>query len=230
MASILEILMGPIKALGNLLNSPLATVVLIAIGVFVIGGLYLYNSLKPSKKIVYLHEAEHQGEFLPVINTTPNHYHSKRGKDPYEFVRFREPYTITSSWKTTTYIFAKSGSAYTKDMEFGEKGPFTLWQIMQGVWGVETCEALLDEQKQKLIESKVAITVKLEPGFTPEGLKERNEFAIQKEADAQQAQIFGINLKKQLNKEDYIKYAGLVGTGVALALVGQAMGLIGTFG
>lgn len=230
MASLIDMIMGPIKALGNLLNSPLAMVVIIAGGIFAVAGVYLYYSIKPTKKIMYLHEAEHQGELLPVKRTTPNHIHSKRGKDPYEFIRHRDPYSVQSGWKQITYYFAKAGTAYAKQLEDGEQGPFTLWKVMKAVLGTETCEALVDEIKQKLIESQVAITVKLEEGYTPKGFKERSEFAVQKEADAEASKVFGINLKKELTKEDYIKYAGLVGTGVALALVAQAMGLIGTFG
>ena len=90
----------------------------------------------------------------------------------------------------------------------------------------ETIESLVDEQKQKLIQSEIPITVRLESMKQPEDYEPITEIYITEEEDAEMARLFGENVRKELHREDWIRTAALVGCGVALAYVAQAMGLL----
>ena len=194
---------------------------------FTVGGLYLWMSLKPVKKVLYFSEEEHQGQEFTIRKTTPAHLVSKPvKKDTYRFIRFRDSYNFQLGWKSVTRWLAKKGTAYSKNLEGGEVGPFTLFKVMNVVWGTEVIEALKDELKQQLIESEVMITVKLEEGMTPSEHTDRSELYIKKEADEEMARLFGENIRKEFAREDWIRTAALLGCGVALAYVAQAMGLL----
>ncbi len=60
----------------------------------------------------------------------------------------------------------------------------------------------------------------------PEGYEPITEIYITEEEDAEMMRLFGENVRKELHREDWIRTAALVGCGVALAYVAQAMGLL----
>jgi hypothetical protein len=228
MASIFEGLLKPIQGLLKLLNSPLIIVIVLMIGVLGTIAFVLWTSLKPAKQILYISDDENIGDQMNVKRMAPAHLYSKKGKTIYRFVRFREAINFVIGGRTVTRWLAKVGTAYSKRLESGDVGEFTLYTIMIAVWGQEIIDALKDEEKQKLIESKVMLTVRLEEGTTPfEGMKDRAEAYIKQEEDAEMAKLFGENVRRELTKEDYIKTIALVGSGVALCYIAQAMGLIG---
>ena len=99
---------------------------------------------------------------------------------------------------------------------------------MQYVWGEKVVEDLTDEMKQKLIESEVLITVRLEEGKTPEGYKDEPETYFTEESDEEMMKLFGVTVGKELHREDWIRTVALVGCGVALCYVAQAMGILGS--
>jgi len=227
MASIFDPILKPIQGLLKLLNSPLLIVIILMIGVVVIIAFVLWTSLRPAKQILYISEEENIGDQMNVRRMAPAHLYSKKGKTIYRFVRFREAINFVIGGRTVTRWLAKAGTAYSKRLESGDVGEFTLYQIMIAVWGQDIVDALKDEEKQKLIKSEVKITVRLEEGKTPEGMTNRAEAYIKKEEDAEMAKLFGENVRRELTKEDYIKTIALVGSGVGLCYIAQAMGLIG---
>jgi len=227
MASIFDPILKPIQGLLKLLNSPLLIVIILMIGVVVIIAFVLWTSLRPAKQILYISEEENIGDQMNVRRMAPAHLYSKKGKTIYRFVRFREAINFVIGGRTVTRWLAKAGTAYSKRLESGDVGEFTLYQIMIAVWGQDIVDALKDEEKQKLIKSEVKITVRLEEGKTPEGMTNRAEAYIKQEEDAEMAKLFGENVRRELTKEDYIKTIALVGSGVGLCYIAQAMGLIG---
>jgi hypothetical protein len=230
MASLFEGLIGPFKGIINLLNSPLATVIIILGVVFVFAGLYLWMQIKPVKKVLYFSREEHQGEEFTVERTTPAFlYTKKKGGNRFRFIRFRDAYQFQLGMRSVTRWLATKGTAYAKMLEGGVLGKFTLYKVMQSVWSEEIIENLEDEIKQKLIASEVMITVEIEPQDIPEGYEQLSELNIKGEADKEMAAIFGENIRRELSREDWIRSGALVGCGVALAFVAQAMGLIGSF-
>ena len=217
-----------VTSIFSVVSSP--TVILIVMGFVLVGifGLFLWFMLKPDKKVLYFNEDEGWGQELEIDRMTPAHVYTKmKKKVAFRFIRFRQAWNFQVGMKTVTRILAKKGSAYTMELESKtEAGPYTLYDIMLSVWDLETIEALKDDVKQKLIESKVPITVKLEARLTPEGLKPKTELFIKNEANQEMARVFGENIRREMNAEDWVRTGALVGCGIALAYVAQAMGLL----
>ena len=205
-------------------------IILIVVGlVLVLGfGIMLWFMMKPDKKVLYFNEDEGWGQELEIARMTPAHVYTKmKKKVAYRFIRFRQAWNFQVGMKTVTRILAKKGTAYSMQLESGtEAGPYTLYDIMLSVWDKETVDALKDDIKQKLIESQVPITVKLEERLTPKGHKAKSELFIKKEANDEMARVFGENIRREMNAEDWVRTAALVGCGVALAYVAQAMGFL----
>jgi len=218
-----------VEQLANLLkifsNTTMIIFIIIVVGIAGFG-FFLWLQLKPEKKILYLSEDENLGEEMNIKRMTPAHLYSKKKKDLYRFIRFREAYNFTIGLKNVTRWLAKKGTAFTQHLETGDVGPFTLFDIMKVVWSEETIEALKDEQKQKLIKSEIPITVRLESKKEPEDYEPMSEIYITEEEDAEMARLFGENVRKELHREDWIRTIALVGCGIALAYVAQAMGLL----
>ena len=191
-------------------------------------GIFLWFSLKPDKKVLYISEDEGYGEELGITKMTPAHVYTKmKKKVAYRFIRWRSAFIFQVGMKTVTRFLAKKGTAYTRTLEKGDAGPFTLYDIMKSVWDEETVNALKDDIKQKLIESKVPIIVSLEPELTPEGQKARSELFLKQEANQEMARVFGENIRREMNAEDWVRTIALIGSGIALGYVAQAIGLIG---
>ena len=188
--------------------------------------LIFWQMLKPEKKILYFSEDENLGEEMNVKRMAPAHLYSKKKKDIYRFIRFREAFNFVIGFKNVTRWLAKKGTAFTQNLETGDVGPFTLYDIMKVVWSEETIESLKDEQKQKLIKSEIPITVRLESKKHPENYEPITEIYIQQEQDAEMAKLFGENVRKELHREDWIRSGALVGCGIALCYIAQAMGLL----
>lgn len=228
MVSIFEGILKPIRGLLKLLNSPLIIVIVLMVGVLGIIAFVLYNSLRPQKKVLYISEAEGKGDEMNVNRMTPSFLYSKKKKDPYRFIRYRDAINFEINSRVVTRWLAKKGTAFTKKLEKGEVGEFTLYKIMIAVWGQEVIDALKDEQKQKLIESEVMLTVRLEEGLTPDDFKDNiTEIQIKAEEDAEQAKSFGQNVRHGMFKEDWIRTAAIFVSGIGACYILQAMGILG---
>jgi hypothetical protein len=227
MASMLDGILAPLGGIFKLLNSPLATIIIILGVVFVLAGIALWMQIKPVKKILYFSPEEHTGEEFIVEQTTPAFLHTKKkGGLRYRFIRYRDAYQFQLGMRSVTRWLATKGTAYAKKLESGELGEYTLYKVMESVWSKDVVENLQDDIKQKLIESEIMITVKVEEQQTPEGYKPLTELNIKKESDGEMAKLFGDNIRKEFHREDWIRTIALLGAGVAIAYVAQAMGII----
>ena len=226
--SLVDSILNFVKSIISVATNP--AVILIIVGfVLVLGfGIMLWFMLKPDKKVLYFNEDEGWGQELDIARMTPAHVYTKmKKKVAYRFIRFRQAWNFQVGMKTVTRILAKKGSAYSMQLESGvDAGPYTLYDIMLSVWDQKTVDALKDDIKQKLIESKVPITVKLEEMITLKGQKAKSELFIKNEANQEMARVFGENIRREMNAEDWVRTAALVGCGVALAYVAQAMGFL----
>lgn len=222
MATIIEQLAG----IFNFISNPMVVLFIIALIVIAGFGIVLWQMLKPEKKILYFSEDENLGEEMNVKRMAPAHLYSKKKKDKYRFVRFREAFNFVIGFKNVTRWLAKKGTAFTQQLEEGDVGPFTLYDIMISLWGDDVIESLKDEQKQKLIKSEIPITVRLERKKHPENYEPITEIYIKEEQDAEMAALFGENVRKELHREDWIRSGALVGCGIALCYIAQAMGLL----
>ena len=222
---------GAQKLIGGIIKSiatPTFTFILLGLIVVVGFGVVLWVMLRPDKKVLYFNEDEGWGEELHIERMTPAHVYTRmKKKVAYRFIRFRQAWNFQVGMKTVTRILAKKGSAYTMKLESNtEAGPFTLYDIMKSVWDEETVDALKDDIKQKLIESKVPITVKLEARLTPEGLKPKTELFIKNEANQEMARVFGENIRREMNAEDWVRTGAIFASGIGMAYILQAMGLL----
>ena len=227
----MSLIEGVQKAIGGILSfvtNP--ALILIIIGLVAVSGfgVFLWFALKPDKKVLYFNENEGWGEELEIERMTPAHVYTKmKKKVAYRFIRYRAAFNFQVGMKTVTRFLAKKGTAFTSRLEGNkEVGPFTLYTIMQSIWPQEVIDSLKDEIKQKLIESTVPITVRLDQELTPKGQKPKNELFIKNEANQEMARVFGENIRREMNAEDWVRTAALIGCGVALAYVAQAMGLL----
>lgn len=218
---------------GNILkafNSPIFTILIIAL----LGsgglGLAIYLFMKPVKRIYYFDPDENQGEVFNVERTTPALLYTKKKKqNRYRFIRFRDAFNFTINWRTVTLWLARRGTAYVRKLgDAGEELEITLYKAMETLWGIDVIESLIDEQKQKLIESEVMVTVKIDESITSvESKQPLSELFIKKESDEEMARIFGENIKRELSREDWIRTAALIGCGVGLTYALQAIGILG---
>jgi hypothetical protein len=230
MASLFDGILAPFQGLLKLFTGPMSTIIILLVAVFVFAGLYLWMQIKPVAKILYFSPVEHVGVEFTVNRQTPSFlYTKKHAGNQYRFIRYKDAYQFQLGMRAVTRWLATKGTAYATQIQGGELGKYTLLKVMQYVWGEDVVENLEDDIKQKLIESQVMITVAVDETKTPAGFTDRTEINIKKESDAEMASIFGENIRRELSREDWIRSGALVGCGVALALVAQAMGLIGSF-
>ena len=227
--SLVEDAMKLIGSFFEIFSNPVFLYVVLGFVILAGFGIFLWFSLKPDKKVLYFSEDEGYGEELPIIKMTPAHVYTKmKKKVAYRFIRWRSAWIFHVGLKTVTRFLAKKGSAYTRKLEGKEEaGPFTLYDIMKSVWDEGTVDALKDDIKQKLIESKVPITVRLEAELTPKDQKPTSELFLKVEANQEMARVFGENIRREMNAEDWVRTVALIGSGIALGYVAQAIGLIG---
>jgi hypothetical protein len=226
--SLTEDAMKLIGSFFSLFSNTVFMMVVLGFVILAVFGIFLWFSLKPDKKVLYFSEDEGYGQELAIARMTPAHVYTKMNKKvAYRFIRWRAAWIFQVGMKTVTRFLAKKGSAFTRNLEGGEAGPFTLYDIMKSVWDEETVDGLKDDIKQKLIESQVPIIVRLEAKLTPEGQTARSELFLKQEANQEMAKVFGENIRREMNAEDWVRTVALIGSGVALGYVAQAIGLIG---
>jgi len=90
-------------------------------------------------------------------------------------------------------------------VQVGEKGKMlgTLSDATRVLWGEKFYGEIPEEQRKMLDESKICVTVELEPGFTPEDLPPITEEEIEEEQDREAAKIFGKGLGASAKQQLY---------------------------
>lgn len=230
---IFDQLFNPIFAI---LGNPVVLVAMFAlVGVTVIL-LIIQDQLKKAYEVWYFSESERIIEVKDATSLSPKQI---KAKDNYRFMRNSVAYTLRRGAKTVIVWLAKRGTAYTfrptqtgKDAEgnpiYQRVG--TLWEGLESCLGEDTLGEVEPEVKQKLMASKIFVTVDLEAGTTPAGFEAMSEQDVYTEANNDMASLIGHRIRHALNEIDYIEKIALMGSGGLVILVLQGMGILPAFG
>lgn len=197
------------------------TIIFLIITIVII--LIIFFRLKPSKLVLYVDEDSGTGMQLDVVNESPKRLFCE---GLYRFYRFSKAYNFKNGFKLTTMYFAKRGSAYTKMLKNGIITNVKLWEILTTVLSPNSIEKISDEDKEILIESDILVTIDLETGFTPTGSAIISEYEAKKEANEEFASLIGKGMNKELNRTDIMKAVALLGAGMAVAYILNALGIV----
>ena len=210
----------------DFIGTPTFTYVLIGVLLLII--FVFLISRGGGQTIYYFSETERLLEHLSIIDMTPK---ALKTNDNKKFMRNAPAYTIRSRrGGGETIWLGKRGTAYTFKPKTTPKGKAvkvgSLWDGLTSIISDDLVASIKDEVKNKLIESEIFVTVELESGLTPDDMPSMTEEDVNTEANMGMANLIGLGIRSMIQKEDYIKYAGLVGLGIALAFVLDALGIL----
>lgn len=239
----------------NILQNPLALVVGFNIIIAIAGiGIIIVKRLKVKHTVLYFSEGERLYEELPVDAISPLSLFSiKRGM---RFIRTGVSYknrlgneVVWLAKRGTGYLFDLVGNTITVDVPVlnddgtpkmdGDSNPVmtteerkvakklgTLWEGLTAILGEDLVDDFTDEQKVKLMNPEIILTVELEHGSIPyAGLPKLDENDIKNENSTRMSALIFSGVKEAL-KEDWVRAGGLIGIGVALTLVAQQLGVL----
>lgn len=239
----------------NILQNPLALVIGFNIIIAIAGiGLIVVKRLKIKHIVLYFSEGERLYESLTVDAVTSlSLFCVKRGL---RFIRTGVSYknrlgneVVWLAKRGTGYLFDLKGSTITVDVpvldDAGKpvlnddgtpqmtteekkvaKKLGTLWEGLTAILGEDLVEDFSDEQKVKLMNPDILLTVELEGGSAPySGLPKLDEVDIKNENSSRMSNLMFSGIKDAL-AEDWLRAGGLVGIGVALTLVAQQLGVL----
>ncbi len=239
----------------NILQNPLALIigfnVLIAVAGIV---MMLMKRLRVKHIVLYFSEGERLYESLSIDAVTSlSLFCVKRGL---RFIRTGVSYknrlgneVIWLAKRGTGYLFDLAGSIITVDVPVLDangkpvlnddgtplmtteekkvaKKLGTLWEGLTAILGEELVKEFSDEQKVKLMNPDILLTVELEGGSAPySGLPKLDETDIKNENSSRMSNLMFSGIKDAMS-EDWLRAGGLVGIGVALTLVAQQLGVL----
>jgi hypothetical protein len=140
---------------------------------------------------------------------------------------FQTKFKSVRTWlgkRATAYLFKPASSPEGKAEKVG-----SFYDGLKTLLDDDQIKNLSDELEHKLKESKIFVTVNLEEGFTPDGYKPISEDWITTDADSYMASLFGESAKEGISsgREDMIKVIALIGCGMGITYVLQALGILG---
>ena len=190
---------------------------------------FFIQRTKPVREIMYIRERDRRGRRLPIKFETARTLEVRvRGLNPMRFFKWGGAYVFHEGGRMVTRYFGKEGTAYTWKLEDGKwKILGTLYDGLVAVLGEDFVQKLRDDIKAKLRSSKVYVTVDLEEGTTPEGLKypTLREEDIYDEQDRQAASILVERMRVSAKRELYQGLLWLC-VGAMLVLLAVQLGWI----
>ena len=194
------------------------------IGVGAIGYL-LIDRMTMHLKVFLFSETEGLFEPINIDATTPKCLHSTKR----DFRFFRTSKSYKNRFKSELLWLAKMGKGYVFRLKQGEKDKAeklgSLWEGLNVILGEDICNGFTDYVKDKLMDSKIYLTVELEQPPFPVEYEELTEQDVKNENAQRMSSVMFAGMKDQL-KEDYIKIIFILGTGIAIALVAIRLGLM----
>ena len=239
----------------NILQNPVALIlgfnIIIAVGGII---MMLVKRLRVKHIVLYFSEGERLYESLKIDAVTSlSLFCVKRGL---RFIRTGVSYknrlgneVVWLAKRGTGYLFDLKGSTITVDVPvvddegkpaINEDGTpkmtteekkvakklGTLWEGLTAILGEELVTEFNDEQKVKLMNPDIYLTVELEGGSAPySGLPKLDEVDIKNENADRMSSLMFSGIKDALG-EDWLRAAGLMGIGVALTLIAQQLGVL----
>lgn len=196
-------------------------------GVFILVGILLGIFLRPwfGNQVLKLHPKDHRLDELDIEEETAISLEckKKKGMPPQRFLKWQPGFTTIAGRfikKPKTVYLGMEGTAYTQKVKGGdEKGgsglKVKLDEALKTLWGTEFFNSIPETQMQLLEESKVNVTVELEPIITPEGMRTITEEDIKSEEDRKAAETLWKG-KKMQERGQWINLVLAGGTGAAI--------------
>lgn len=224
------ITMGILEQFFEFMSNPWVLVGVVCVGAIIAGLALLADMAKRSYKVLYLQEAERLAFELDINEITPKQLKTNDNK---RFIRNGVAYTLKRGLKTIILWLGKVGTAYTWKPADTPEGKAkiigTLYDGLLSALGAEIADELTLEAKEKLIASKIFVTVELEQGITPDGLPSMSEQDINNEANNDMASLIGMRIRNQLRKTDFTRDLALIGSGGLALLLLQGLGILPAF-
>ena len=179
---------------------------------------------KMSMKVWYFAPIERLITKLDVNELTPK---SVKTENDFVFMRRAFSWLYKEGARNTVIFLATVGKGITYALEGTPKKKAekvgTLYDGVESCLGETDIKTLSEVVTNKLKESNIYVGVTLESG---EDLPEISEEGALKEANQNMAELVGKKIKDQMQKEDWIRNAGLIGIGIAATFAAQALGII----
>jgi len=224
--------------LPDIVSNPMFPIILLGSCVIIFLIVFIYFKIVKGRigRVLYFDEIESDGEELNVVQTTSKSLITD-SKPMKRFLRtrnskvynFRGKFRSIPTWigkKGTAYLFRPASTPKGKAQKVG-----SFWDGLKCVLTPEEIENIKPDVQKRLVESEIFVTVDLEEGYTPENMPVISEDWVLNDADDRMAQLFGKSVRDSLSsKEDIVKAAALVGTGVAITLLLQLMGILNPIG
>jgi len=187
-------------------------------------GILLSIYLKGKNRIMYFREKDGRGQELPV--EVEDHIScDTRSKPPLRIFKYGRSYEFIVGKlkrKITTHL-VKEGTAYSWTL-LGHSNPHdidlefdTLEDAVRAKWGKRFYKGVPENQKRKLRDNKLLVTVGLEKGSTPEGYEPISEVDINYKGEQDMANIFARGAKAAIQGTT-VQNLAWMGFGAAIAL------------
>lgn len=191
-------------------------------------GIAIYFILKEQNKVkmemFYFSPIERLINPLKISDVTPKSIITKDNK---RFMRRATSWLFKRGAKSVVVWLGQVGRGITFNLSSTPKGKAekvgTLLEGCQSCLG-DDIKKIPKTMRDKLSESNIFVCVELEP--ISEKMPEITEEGATTDADHNVMNLIGMKIKEQLQKEDWIRDAGLVGIGVALLFIAQALGVL----
>lgn len=180
---------------------------------------------KMGMKVWYFATVERLITELDVRELTPK---SVITSDDKTFLRRAASWLFKEGISNTVIFLGKVGRGITYRLGSTPEGQAekvgTLYDGVESCLGDTVTKKLSTAIKDKLKDSEIFVCVELEedsgelPNLTEEGALS--------EANKNMAELIGAKIKSQLQKEDWIRNAGLIGIGIAATFAAQALGIL----
>jgi len=183
--------------------------------------------MKPAREVMYLRERDRRGQRLNITEETATAIFCKarKGVDK-RFFKWGGSYVFNEGGKQVTRFFGKEGTAYTYKFQSTPKSDMSEGQessnptennseVSTGIemgklkdaliyeWGIDFYNEIPEEQRAKIEDAKVFVTVELESGLSPVGYSPVSEEDINEEQDRNAARLFASSLKTSIKSELY---------------------------
>lgn len=152
----------------------------------------------------------------------------KKGFPPQRFVKMRPGYTGRVGKflkKAITCFLGIEGTAYTQKVESGTEPLGSLADALRGLWGDDFYMQVPEPKRKELEESKINVTVNIDPEYNPEDFPEITEEQIFDEEDRRGAETYWKG-KKEAEKGKWLDYLFILGAGIGIALTLQILGIL----
>lgn len=203
-------------------------------GVFIMVGLLIGLLLRPwmGNQVIKFMPGDHRFIDLSIDEETSVSVQCKKlkGMPIQRFFKLHPGFTgIVGRFvkKPITRYLGMEGTAYTWQIKSGRYEKLGgLAEALRTVWGEDFFSTVPETQKQKLVESRIQVTVGLdESPLTPEGMRSISEEDIKQEEDRQASKTFWEEHGSQM-KGWIINLILAGGTGFGIALALELLGIL----